>query len=1044
MSDFAAEQLVPFLRNASLFSPLDDDSCARLADQMELRRFSIGETVFSEGDAGNDAWLVFSGRVRVLKLSDTGHPVTLATQNVGEVFGEQAILNDAPRSATVRAAEDSVLFRIERTVFENVLASVPRVRRYFEEFMQERAIRDFLRTATVLETLKPKDITGLLDRLEPREFPTDATIIQEGEQADLLFIIRSGHVRVVQKNGDSRERLLRTLGEGDCFGEWALIEDRTRTASVIATEPTRCFALSRNDFDQLFQSSPRLRERLARRLAMYRSVDELSAETPPVPAASKPSTKRPRKKQLALEPLKPSSPELPAEESNNTRADVLPVTQPGWLGRWPWVAQEDQSDCGAASLAMAARCYGARLSINRLRELANVGREGASLFSLAAAAEEIGFRPRGVETGMDGLAEVRLPAIAHWQSFHYVVVFEVDATTVTIGDPARGIVRLSHEAFMSGWAGRLLLLEPTAGLVDCRKAPSLRGSLRNVLSTPLTSGPVQMPASEVQTSEESSQTEPTTGLVWLAVLWLQTYLLLLPLRISLTDPFGSLAIALLVAAAIGVICQGAFAWAMHRFRVRIRSRITDALRRVPLKFFHTRNATSASIWLSDGESVAKMAGTVLGARVAIPGMIGALVLAWLPHPSSGWLTLGWGTVSVGVLVVGFAWTDRRVRMSRSQHLRSHSLIEELAGADPEPARVGATADLICDDLGQAADLSSLFDCRIGLATKVCQVLVALTGLLTAAAIFAVDRVAIDQRAIMEVLYPLVLAGIPMLWIAGRLSTLAAGRIALGRIEGLLESVPERRDNATAKQPERITGELELQSVSLQYNPAEEDVLSAITLTIPAGQTIAIAGRDGSGRSAFARLIQGHYPPTSGIIRVDGHELAELNADTWRRQLGVAASDTLLVSGTVGQNIAMSKRFDKDAVEEAARLAGADGFISRLPQGWNTLVGSVGVELSASQRQRIGIARALFGQPPILIFDEATDSLDDEQENRLWHDLHAVMAARTVLLVPHRLRAATLADHIIVLDGGIIAEQGTHEDLLESNGVYSFLWSQAQA
>ena len=287
------------------------------------------------------------------------------------------------------------------------------------------------------------------------------------------------------------------------------------------------------------------------------------------------------------------------------------------------------------------------------------------------------------------------------------------------------------------------------------------------------------------------------------------------------------------------------------------------------------------------------------------------------------------------------------------------------------------------------------------------------------------------------------AAIPVIRFVGRSAERATAGLALNRIEELLEAASGHPHGAVS--PATIKGHLELDNVSFQYNAAEEPVLAAISLRVPAGQTVAIVGRDGSGRSALARLIQGLHVPTSGRIRVDGHDLSEFDQASWRECLGVSTRETQLITGTVRANIAVSNpTAPSDAVQEVARLAGADGFISRLPQGPDTMVGTLGMELSGSQRQRIGIARALFNQPSILILDEATDELDDEQENRLWNDLHAVLAERTVILIPHRLKAAALADRVVVLDGGVIAEQGTYSELVEAGGLYSFLWSQSQA
>ena len=1049
MSDFAAEQLVPFLRSESLFSPLDDESLRRLAEGMELRRFSIGETVFSEGDVGHDAWLVFSGRVRVLKRSESGQHVTLATQSVGELFGEQAILNDVPRSATVRAAEDSVLFRIERSEFERIVAEVPQVLRYFEEFMQERAVRDFLRTATVLETLKSNDVTRLLDRLERREFPAGATLIREGEQADALFIIRSGRVRVVQLvNG--QEQLLRTLGEGESFGEWALIEDRTRTATVIAEIPTRCFTLCRDDFESLFQSSPRLRDRFARRLAMYQttgpsaSVDEPQSSVAPTNAQRE---DRPRqKKQLTLQPLTfDANTAVPADQSSDpapgSLADVTnQKPKPGWFGRWPWVPQDNQSDCGPASLAMVARCYGAYLSINKLRDMANVGREGASLFSLAAAAEEVGFRVQGVETDMDHLVAATLPAIAHWQGFHYMVVFEVADDRVTIGDPARGVLKIPRAEFESGWTGRLLLLTPARTLTTHETPPSTHFRLRRLL------GVYQQRSLNGREPEDgatrSSVSEKPVGQVSLFLVGFHAFLLSSLFAIASSNDLSLWTIVrpLLICGAVYLASEWSVARGIRRFRQHIMGKVTFALQHAPASYFYTRSTTQARNRSTDTHAVARLVISTLRTEYGTLAIIAAIAMIFWFVPATGMVAVAWLASSVVFVAIATVFIGRETRRQHSRQTHAACLIQEFAGDDSgtrgSQASMRQTLMTATDHVAAPAE-------RVANLVAAYQTLLVVWSLLAGMTIWVGNRLTIESSQMIAVQALLAAAATPLIRFVGQIEERAHARLALNRIEELLEAASSTPRPVVS--PTTIKGHLELDNVSFQYNSAEEPVLTAINLQIPAGQTIAIVGRDGSGRSALARLIQGLYMPTSGQIRVDGHDLSEFDPTSWRECLGVSTRETQLMTGTVRQNISASDpTAPTEAVQEVARLAGADGFISRLPQGLDTMVGTLGVELSGSQRQRIGIARALFNQPPILIFDEATDELDDEQENRLWNDLHAVLAERTVILIPHRLKAAALADRVVVLDGGVIAEQGTHAELLEAGGLYSFLWSQSQA
>lgn len=473
MPQLVAEEIARFLKQTSLFAILDDESIHRLADRATMQRFSLGETIIEEGDEGRFAYLIFSGRVRVLKRSESGRQVTLGAQSVGEIFGEQAILTDSPRSASVRATEDVVLFRIDRVDFLELLDGSQNLRQYFDQFIHERSVRDFLRTQTFLEKLKAKDVISLLDQLEPREFAAGDVVIREGASAEVMYIVREGRLKVSRsESGD--EHILGYLSDGDFFGERALLTDEPRSASVVTETATRCFALSREHFDRLLETSPAIREQLTDRFSRYDAANELllsaekSTEPAPVGKAQPPQTSEDERSSVAAGPQSPFHTALPVPTEPSGQRHQKLRTGPRWFEPLPWIAQQDESDCGAASLAMVARYFGIRIPVERLRRLAQTGYAGVSLYFLSATAAQIGFRPQATRTTLAQLTKVRLPAIAHWENRHYLVLYRMDekADEFVIGDPARGLLKLTRQQFENGWTGRLLQLEPTERLED--------------------------------------------------------------------------------------------------------------------------------------------------------------------------------------------------------------------------------------------------------------------------------------------------------------------------------------------------------------------------------------------------------------------------------------------------------------------------------------------------------------------------------------------------------------------------------------------------
>jgi subfamily B ATP-binding cassette protein MsbA len=280
---------------------------------------------------------------------------------------------------------------------------------------------------------------------------------------------------------------------------------------------------------------------------------------------------------------------------------------------------------------------------------------------------------------------------------------------------------------------------------------------------------------------------------------------------------------------------------------------------------------------------------------------------------------------------------------------------------------------------------------------------------------------------------------PVQDLATMTNTIAQTAVGVERVRAILEASDVIEERVGAREPQPLKGEIKFENVAFAYNK-DAPVLTDVNFEIKAGQMVGVVGPTGGGKSTIVSLIPRFYDPSAGNVSVDGVDIRDYKIDGLRNQIAYVLQETVLFRGTVAENIAYGRgSATRDEIVEAAKLANADEFIGKMPQGYDTMVGDRGDTLSGGQRQRIGIARALIRNNPILILDEPTAALDTESEQLVMEALERLMKGRTVITIAHRLSTIRNSDKIVVLKGGVVAEQGTHDELMAKNGVYAELY-----
>ncbi|GAA3953262.1 ATP-binding cassette domain-containing protein [Chitinophaga oryziterrae] len=722
--------------------------------------------------------------------------------------------------------------------------------------------------------------------------------------------------------------------------------------------------------------------------------------------------------------------------------------------------QHDAMDCAPTCLKMITDHYGKNYSLEYLRELCFLSREGVSLLSINDAATALGFRTLMVKTSYEKLVkDCPLPCILHWNQEHFVLLTDIKKKSgwlsralnlsapedrLIVADPAYGIVTLDKETFQKAWVstatgrGVLLLLEPTPDFYSKETAGNSKGGYGFLFRylVPYKRFIFQLFIGMVCASIISlifpflTQLLVDTGVAEKDISFV--YIILLS---QLFLFFGTTAI------------DWIRSWLLLHINTRISLNIISdfliKLLKLPIKYFDTKAVGDISQRITDHHRIENfLTGSVLSSFFSV---INILVFSFILSYYDIRILAVFLTLSIMGILWIFLFQKKRKEFDYRRFARNREsqdkLYEMITGMQEIKLYGSETSKRWEWEQLQA----NYFKLNVkGLALEQYQQsgLIFFTHLKNILVTFIAAQGVIEGRltlgALLSVAYIIGQTNSPIEQLVNFIKAAQDAKLSIDRLQEIISKDEEEKPGYHEIKPHELVNEdIHINDLSFQYEgPNSPFVLKDVSFTIPKGKITAIVGTSGSGKTTLMKLLLNFYDPVKGEIRIGDIDLKDISPKSWRKYCGTVMQDGYIFYDTIARNIAVDgNEIDESKMEMAVYIANLKETISRFPSGYTTKIGVSGQGISGGQRQRILIARAVYKNPDYLFFDEATSSLDANNEKVIMDNLDDFFRGKTVVVIAHRLSTVKNADQIIVLENGRIAETGTHDSLTSGKGKY---------
>ena len=720
-----------------------------------------------------------------------------------------------------------------------------------------------------------------------------------------------------------------------------------------------------------------------------------------------------------------------------------------FISDFPFFRQLDQMDCGPACLKMICSYFGKDHSIQFLREKCGITKEGVSILGICDAAEEIGLKSFAIDVNFESLSqEITPPCIVHWRQRHFLIVYKISSQYVWVADPGFGKVKYTKEEFMDGWLynkkvnkedenlGYIVLLEPMAEFYDLQESKSIKKFNLSFLLPYLDKYKLQI-------------IQIIFGLLIYSLLQVTIpYLtqLLVDKGIKLSKVsfiylilFGQLMI-FLSQTILEINRRWLILFISRNINISIISDFLSKMMRLPLSFFDSKMVADLIQRIDDQKQIDTfLSNTSLS-------MLFSLVNVFI----FGGVLLFYNNQLFFIFLIGcviyFTWVflfvKRRsmlsyLRRDQSAENRSSVLqiihgIHEIKLNNSEKKRRWEWESIQAKVFDTSIKELRLEQFQVVGGNFIMQITYLI---ITSTAALSVINGSLTLGMMLASQYIIGQLSIPINNFVSFIQGAKEAEISIERLGEIFALEEENRKSTNQLTNESIT----LKSVSFRYGQKSSNlVLNNVDFVIPKGKITAIVGTSGSGKTTLMKLLLKFYPVTDGEILIGNNSITDFDDNYWRSKCGVVMQDGFIFADTILRNITESDEgymIDKKRLKNAIEIANIEEMINNLPLGFNTNLSWGGINLSGGESQRVLIARAVYKNPELLFFDEATSSLDAHNEKVIMQNLNSFFQGRTVLIIAHRLSTVKNADNIIVLSKGEIAEQGTHENLVDKKGIY---------